>query len=194
MALDFKISRSGRWFLTICLIALLAVELIDAFLPETMALAWHVRHGFKVRCCGLEVPVPTRYLGGEDYYSVSLFNNPGYVRSKFFQSPYGMMQLSELPSIQTHQDDKNLEIGMARATAMYESSGYKLVHKRTTRIADNQMECWEFYTEHFDRLGPQFKVMCHGRANDLAADFTGSPSMLKEFYSTLESTRPASRE
>jgi hypothetical protein len=193
MALNFKISKSAKWLLITCLTCLLAFKLVDAFLPETMALAWHVRHGSKVRCCGFEVRVPMRYFVNEDHFSVSLFSTPGYVRAKFFHSPYAMMLLSEFPRAHTDQDDENLEIGMVRATAMYESSGYKLVQRRPVKIADKQLECWEFYTQHFEHFGPQFEVLCHGHGNDVAANFTGSPSMLIEFYSTLESARPVSR-
>jgi hypothetical protein len=193
MTLSLKISKSAKRVLVTCLIALLAMELIDVFWPETMALTWHVRHGFRVRCCGFEVRVPMRYLGNEDHFTVSLFSTPGYVRAKFFHSPYAMMLLSEFPRVHTGQDNENLETGVARVTAMYESSGYKLVQKRPATIADKQLECWEFYTEHFDHFGPQFEVMCYGHGNDMAASFTGSPSMLNEFYSTLESARPASR-
>jgi len=193
MALNLKISKAGKGVLVTCLICLLAVKLVDVFLPETMAFAWHLRHGFKERCCGVEVHVPMLYMGGENHFSVSLFNTPSYVRARLFHSPHAIMLLFESPRVHTDQDDKNSEIGMARATAMYERSGYRLVQKKIARVADKQLECWEYYTEHFEHFGPQFEVMCHGRGNDLAATFTGSPSTLGEFYSTLELAQSVSR-
>jgi hypothetical protein len=190
MALNFKISKTCRRILYVSLILVLAAKFVDTFLPETMALAWHVRHGFKARCCGIEIHVPLRYFASEDRDSIMLFSTPGYVRSRLSQPRYAILSLSKSLTAHSEQD---VETGMARAAASFAKSGYRLVQRRTVAVAENPLQCWELYTDHSEPLGANFEVFCVGRGNELAANFTGSPSMLGEFYSTLESAQSAGR-
>lgn len=169
-------------------ILILAV-LVKIFLPETLTLAWHVRHGFKARCCGVEIHVPLPYLASGDLNSIMLLDTPGYARSKLTRPHYAIFSLSKSLVVHSNQD---VEAGMARAVATFAKSGYRLTQRRTVTVAGNPLQCWELYTEHFELMGPQFEVLCVGEGNDLSANFAASPSMLAELYFTLESARPAS--
>jgi hypothetical protein len=168
---------------------LIVAVLVNIFLPETITLAWHVRHGFNTRWYDVEVHVPLRYFASEDRDSIMLLSTPGYVRAKLSRPHYAILSLSKSSAVHSDQD---VEMGMARATASFAKNGYRLVQRRATTVAGRPLQCWELHTEHSEPLGPLFEVLCIGRGNELTANFTATPSMLADLYSTLESARPVS--
>lgn len=191
MAFNFKLSRGCKYAIVALLPVFLLAELVDRDLPETMALWWHLTHGFRARCCGVEVRVPLGYSGEESPNSLDLMNLPGYFRWRLARSPGAMVLLSESPS--GPRDEAQVQRAKERYVAACRRQGYVLVRTHTTQVAGKPLECWELYTDHFDVVGPQYEVMCIGRGNNLNALFNGSPTLLTEFYSILETAKPVAQ-
>ena len=184
-----KISRSTRYFLLSAFTVWLIAKSVNFFLPETVALAWHLRHGLTAYSCGVEVHVPMRYSALVESHSLALFNLPGYARARFFHAPHSNILLYEMPDSPKGAAEGEL----ARMAAALEERGYKLMGKRPVAFAGRPLVCWELYTEHFADLGAEYEIHCAAQDTKITATFNGSPSMLSDFYSVLESAKPSNR-
>jgi hypothetical protein len=187
-ALTFKVSTRCKYAIVVLLALLLLVELVDRNLPETMAFWWHLRHGFKVQCCGIQVRVPLMYFA--DVYppeyprSVSLVSMPGYLRWRWFHSPHATISLFEAKS---HYNAEQLQQGKELIITSWSRGGYRLVQTRQIEVAGQPLECSELFTEHLDVLGANYVVWCMG--NGPSVSFEGSPALLNDFYSIVEGAR-----
>lgn len=188
MVLTFRISKRCRCTIVVSLALFLLVELVDRDLPETDALWWHLRHGFKARCCGIEVRVPLMYsvevYPSEYPRSVTLVNTPGYFRWRWFHSPHGIISLSETMG---HYNSEQLRQGRDLIVTLWGRSGYRLVRTRQIRVAGQPLECSELFKEHLDIFGPEYQVWCLGDGPRVS--FEGSPALLDHFYSIVKGTR-----
>ena len=188
MAVSFKISKLGKYTLIVSLTLLLAAELVDSNLPETAALWWHLGHGFKAQCCGVQLRVPLRYWVIDDPRSLLLFGGIGYIRWKLFRSAISGIHLYAQDG---NQDQARTRKATEILIASYELSGNKLVGSKTIQVGGVSLECTELYIDHFDVFGSQNTVFCFG--NGLSISFEGSPALLNEFYSIVQGAEATGR-
>jgi hypothetical protein len=182
--MKFKVSKTRKYALVASFSLVLLAELADLNLPETMALSWHLRHGFKAQCCGVQFDVPLRYSVLEEPRSLSLFGGVGHVRFKLFHSPISTI------SVDAQDDDydqSHTNEGRKRLIAAYERAGNRLVGSKTIQVAGKPFECSELYIDHSDVFGPQNTVFCSGKGTLIL--FSGSPALLNEFYSILQGAK-----
>ncbi len=184
MAMNFRVSRSCKYTLIALLLLLLTIRLADLDFPETVALSWHLRHGFKAQCCGVQFDVPLRYSVLEEPRSLSLFGGVGYARSKLFHSPISTISVDAQGG---DYDQSHTNEGRERLIAAYERDGNKLVGSKTIQVAGKPFDCSELHSAHSDVFGPQNTVFCSGKGTLIL--FSGSPALLNEFYSILQGAK-----
>ena len=186
--MTFKVSTRWKYAMLVLLALLLSVELEGRLLPETTALWWHLRHGFKARCCGVEVRVPLMYSAvvypPEYPRSVTLVNTPGYFRWRFLRSPHAVISLSEATN---HYNPEQLRHGRELIVATWGRNGYRRVKTRQIHVVGQTLECTELLREHLGVFGPDYQVWCMGEGPSVS--FAGSPALLDDFYSIVEGAR-----
>ena len=184
MGVKFKVSRLGKYLLIAALLPLVGAKFADLNLPESVALWWHLRHGFKAQCCGVQIRVPLRYSVIEEPRSLSLFGGVGYARYKLFHSPTSSINVDAQDG---DYDQSHTNEGRDRIIAAYERAGNRLLGSKTIQVAGKHFECSELYIDHFDVFGPQNTVFCSGKG--MLILFAGSPALLNEFYSIVQGAK-----
>jgi hypothetical protein len=181
-----KLAPWFRYFMIVSFALIVAAEFVQFDSGETAALWWHLKHGVRDRCCGVEVRVPLMYFGGgEDTASITLISVPGYIRSRLLHSPHAIVHIGVNSTL---FDEEHIRQATERWTALWTPKGYRLVGTKAIRVTGNSMTC----SELFDALGPDYNVVCVGK--DITAMFSGSPALLSEFYAVLEGASPTIEE
>ena len=190
MKARFAISKSSKYCLIAFVVLFLMITLIQLDMGETVALGWHLRHGFNERCCGVEVAVPLKYIGGSGLpLSLSLNAVPGYLRARLLHAPHAMILITSNPR---PLDEEHARQASERWILSWTRNGYHLVGTKAIQVAGSFMNCSELYTESFRTFGPDYNVWCTGE--NITASFSGSPALLTEFYSLMERARPTIEE
>lgn len=179
----FAISKSSKYWLVGLLVLFLVITFVQFDMGETQALEWHLRHGFKDRCCGVEVRVPLKYTGGDGLpWSLALNTSPGYLRSRLWHAPHGMILIMRNP--------RPFDAEQVRKSADWLSRRYRLIGTKTIHVAGISLNCSEFDVGNLGAFGPEDQVMCHSVGQTTSAAFYGSPALLSEFYAILEGATP----
>lgn len=162
-------------------VVLLGCGLALEFLPEAMALGWHLRHGNWARIGEYEVPVSAwswAYLDQTPSGSLIVYDTPGRFRRSFLgKQDWGMTQFSESP-IFTAKLDPTLQSKLDQR--MGTSSAISQI-----RMAGEPATC-------FRRNDPKFPtivlVECKLDAAQpgLAANFMGPRDRVPQFFATLQ--------
>ena len=183
--MQIKIAKSTRYVVIVSLFVIVIAELVQLNLGETVAIYWHLGHGFSERCCGVDITVPLMYFGGkEDNESLSLITTPGYLRSLVLHSPHAMIRIAKNS---TDLDEEHIRLSTDRVIRMWGHSGYRLRGTRTIQVAGSPLTCSELYLERLGAVGPGDQVLCIGRGR--YAYFSGSPGLRDEFYSIVRTAK-----
>ncbi len=174
--------------LSVALLLLLAVEAADRNIGDMAALEWHLTHGFRAGCCGLEISVPLKYSVSEDRRSVALFDAPGFFRGRLFHLPHSMIIIQ---SSSGRYDQETTRQARERLLDLYGRQGYRLMSTPAIEVAGKTLECSELYAERDLNFGPYYQVWCWG--DGPAVSFEGQPTLLAEFYSIVRAARPVTQ-
>jgi hypothetical protein len=160
---------------------------------DLQALRWHVKHGSKVRCCGIEMDVPLKYSQDDVGWGISLANMPGHFRSFYFHSPFSLISVNPRQHAQRSYTESEKQEGMDRLIALQERYGFKFVTSSAIEVAGTHLQCYEFSCPSplgpkYDQiLGPQLKVTCLG--DEFNVSFLGGSALRDEFYSMVKTAR-----
>jgi len=176
----------------------LCVDQYNANRFDLQALRWHLQHGFKTGCCGIEVEVPLKYR--RDYYSlwgIYLSNMPGRWRKTYLNAADSMVSIMPSRRPPGPDDDLQVEKAKQRFISFGEDRGCKHTADRIIELATRRMECYEFSCvslfgfNHQNFPGPRSPVWCFG--NGWAATFDGSERLRGEFYSMMKTAKLVSQ-
>jgi len=179
--MNSTISKACKHTLIAALSRILAAEFVQLNTPEAAALLWHLRHGSRTQCCGVQSHVPLRYFVLDNPRSLSLLGTPSYIRWKLFHSPISTISLYAQAG---NYDEAQVRQGRKRLIASCEHLGNRLVGSKIIQVAGKPLECSELYIDHFGVFGSHNTVF--GMGNGLSVLFEGSPALLNEFYSMAQ--------
>jgi hypothetical protein len=138
-----KINRFRK--IGICLVVVaLSYVLSNEFMPELLALTWHLRHGkvahlksWDGKKYGVEVPASWWAQVDDGGWEVSLIKKPGGLRRLFQRQEWALISVSLGPTSSTAQVLRN------SAPVLKEKSGITTTEGATVALAGQETYCFE---------------------------------------------------
>ena len=158
------------------------------FLPETQALAWHIRHGRKVIFGSYEIPVPALWWASNDERgSAMLFGFPGRLRAMHLGKPeWGTMSFSVAP-LPSYADERKAILKMDQLMG----TNTKVV--ANLQIANEATVCLDSrHPSHADVV--EIRCLPESEKGGLCAGYMGNRKYVDLFFATLRNVnkRPTS--
>lgn len=160
---------------------------------DVLALGWHLRHGFKTSCCGMQISVPLTYRPNEDgEWGIFLSDMPGRFRSMYFGSALSMISIVPTRGSETLQQGQ-LEKGMRQTVSILKPQGCTQGGVNTIQAAGTQVQCYDFECPSvlgFDHrnLFARSEAECFG--DGIRASFAGgNKEQRTEFYAILKTLK-----
>ena len=160
-------------------LVLLASIAMLGFLPETMAIAWHIRYGTRVSVGQYQVPVPLLWMGSfeDDQRSLSAITVMGRFRqARIRKSRVGMIVYSvssPLDAADAHAVMSRLDERMGTSTA---ASSLTVGGQPTTCFTTIHPAAVDFV---------DIRCLPPSGTQGLTVDFIGDRSMVPQFYDLL---------
>jgi hypothetical protein len=157
-----------------------------------------LKHGFKARCCGIEIEVPLKYYRDDYAWGFYLSSMPGRWRQQYFHAALSMITLAPSRRVESSDDESKTEQAKQKLISFWEDRGCKHRADRAIEVTSKRLECYEFTCvnlagfDHQNILGPSSQVWCSG--NGLFASFFGGDKLRDDFYSIMKTAKPISEQ
>ena len=195
MALNVARLKPYFYVFGVLLSLLVLMDQVNANRVDLQVLHWHLKNGFKARCCGIEIKIPLKYTG-DDGPGISLTNLPGRFRRTYFHSSFSMVSVNSIHRVKGSDDEHQVELGKGKMLAMKERGGFKLVNTNTLNVAGRHLQCYEFNKEnplgpnYHELIGSVYDIWCFGEG--LGISFFGDRTLRDEFYSMIKTAKATS--
>jgi hypothetical protein len=160
---------------------------------DLLALQWHLGHGFRTSCCGLQTEVPLKYRPDDNgQWGIYLSNMPGRFRSTYLGSGFSMVSIFPVRRTGTSAQD-HLEEGIGRIVSFKGKHGCSQTGVLSIPAAATEFKCYEFECSSIIGIAHQnlfgrFEALCFG--DQLRASFFGADKEEKaDFYAVLKTLR-----
>jgi hypothetical protein len=160
---------------------------------DLLALHWHLKHGFKTSCCGLQIEVPLKYRPDEGgQWGIFLSDMPGRFRSMYFGASLSMISI--IPTRRTETlEQGQVEKDIWRHVSFQKDQGCTQGGVNTIQTAGTHVQCYDFECpsilgfEHRN-LFARAEAECFG--DGFRASFVGgSKEQRAEFYGVLKTLK-----
>jgi hypothetical protein len=173
--------------------------LVKGFMPEILALGWHVRHGSTLQMKTLEgkkysidAPILFWPQADESGWDVALIKHPGPLRASFGQADWAIVSLSVARQHSTGEELRN------RASALNTNAGLVLTEVASVKVAGQDLYCFDQRWEkgknsELQVKAPAVELMCVPLSDkhSLSASYIGTRALLPVFYDVLHSVKCA---
>lgn len=187
---------SGKYFIIVPAALVLIFAIVGLFVPETLALGWHVGHGFSAELNGVKFKVPILYQA-QSYRSpnpsLALMTTDGRIRSRLAQPSH--LRFAAIAFVFYMSSKKSPEEIIDALGDTYIRGGYTLTGERLAHLADRQGKCREYSGPplHSGRISLGDKniwIACYF-GNDALATFMGTPQAVDDFYDIIQTAQRA---
>jgi hypothetical protein len=151
----------------------LAMLVFWAFLPETIAVAWHVRHGSEVRFRDLRIPVPLTYIPLPDTDNVALYSSPGWLRGL----GGSWVLLITFDTRTAHHTPERIPTQLLEKLAR---AGITEKGTKSVTLGGKPGKCTEY--SHQANTGGMSEIRCSFEGAVQGVHFFGTPRKISDFY------------
>ena len=160
------------------------------FMPEMMAIGWHIRHGKTARLKSFggkkyTIDVPAMWWANVDdgRWSVTLIKRTGRIGASLRQGEWATISFSVVPQYSTAEE-------IRQAAPILDRKGFTSIEVSTVRIAGQDLHCFEQDSKRLAELARNPLVVdlyCVPLADkhQFSADYFGSRAFVPEFYRVL---------
>jgi hypothetical protein len=174
------VSTASKVGLSLVLVLFLLLAFSRYYVAETIAFAWHLRHGVHADLRQYRFKVPWLYYADDpDGLPVlSISKLPGHTRPGMALITVKMGEQDPLDEIHTSTSEKgDLSLRIQK------------MEERNASLAEHSGTCVEYITETSNNTSGKallrdFNIRCVF-GNDLGAEFLGSPKLKSDFYEML---------
>jgi hypothetical protein len=189
-----RVSKKYKAFCTLCAVIVIAAGAANCFMPETIAIAWHVRHGFSAETNRLRFKIPLLYSADVDRQgqSIQITTLSGAARYRLTSPEQFKMALIDVRAAQPARGSAEQDVATRRD--LMARLGYQHQGQRDAMLAGTTGKCMEYAGPPIGDSGVHFgtkNIEIHCTFGDfLSASFTGTPGAVNDFYELLQSAEP----